>query len=645
MADISTELARILSAIYGEDVRGSIHDAIEKINDVSEVVLTTGTAVTSPSSSSTGFYDDSLYLNTDTFELWKCTGVNTWASQGTLKGEAGDDGNGIVSIEKTSTSGLIDTYTITYTDGDTDTFTVTNGEDGANGNKWYRGTGISGKAALPTVYTTSGVADANSGDMFLNPSEGAVYSCVTGGIPTVATWQYEMTLSGGGGGTSDYADLTNKPSINGYTLSGNQTGADLGLASSSDIPTVDQTYSTTSSNAQSGKAVASAISGKADTSLLKSTVGWTGKNLLKNTASSQTINGVTFTVNADGSVTVNGTATTNANFNLITNDTMIADGLLLSGCNGGSQSTYYIRAQIGSDYKSVYDGESVPLSNGTLTNLWISVVNGQTVNNLTFYPMLRDANIADPTFEPYHESVEEEIEQIYADNGVLGAKNLLPYPYADKAATNNGVTYTYDEDGVVTLNGTATATSWRTLEQHDFPNLKVGADYILSGCPEGGASDTYFLQLSYDNGTKSYKDTGNGVRFTNTGNLTRIQILVPSGKTVNNVTFHPMLRLASDPDDTYVPYAMTNKEITEELTAINNGLDDWTSTETVSSSGTVSFSGLNDSYGYKIYYTLPSGDSAYTFSKVTKTGSGTSVTLTYTTDAPSGTVCKLRILK
>lgn len=259
MADISTELARILSAIYGEDVRGSIHDAIEKINDVSEVVLTTGTAVTSPSSSSTGFYDDSLYLNTDTFELWKCTGVNTWASQGILKGEAGDDGNGIVSIVKTSTSGLVDTYTITYTDGTTSTFDVTNGEDGANGNKWYRGTGISGKAALPTVYTGSGVADANSGDMFLNPSEGAVYSCVTGGVPTVATWQYEMTLSGGGGGTSDYADLTNKPQINGHTLSGNQTGADLGLANSSDIPTVDQTYNATSSNAQSGKAVAQAV--------------------------------------------------------------------------------------------------------------------------------------------------------------------------------------------------------------------------------------------------------------------------------------------------------------------------------------------------------------------------------------------------
>ena len=259
MADISTELARILSAIYGEDVRGSIHDAIEKINDVSEVVLTTGTAVTGPSSSSTGFYDDSLYLNTDTFELWKCTGVNAWASQGILKGDPGEDGNGIASITKTATSGLVDTYTITYTDGTTSTFTVTNGEDGANGNKWYRGTGISGKSATPTVYPYSGVTDANVGDLFLNPTEGAIYACTVAGAAATAMWVYEMTLSGGGGGTSDYPDLTNKPSINGHTLLGNQTGADLGLASSSDIPTITDTYSGTSSDGMSGKAVKSAI--------------------------------------------------------------------------------------------------------------------------------------------------------------------------------------------------------------------------------------------------------------------------------------------------------------------------------------------------------------------------------------------------
>lgn len=39
-------------------------------------------------------------------------------------------GKGILNISKTNTSGLVDTYTITYDDNSTSTFTVTNGEDG-----------------------------------------------------------------------------------------------------------------------------------------------------------------------------------------------------------------------------------------------------------------------------------------------------------------------------------------------------------------------------------------------------------------------------------------------------------------------------------------------------------------------------------
>ena len=46
------------------------------------------------------------------------------------KGETGDTGNGIQSIEKTATSGNVDTYTITFTNGSTFTYQVANG-DGA----------------------------------------------------------------------------------------------------------------------------------------------------------------------------------------------------------------------------------------------------------------------------------------------------------------------------------------------------------------------------------------------------------------------------------------------------------------------------------------------------------------------------------
>ena len=46
------------------------------------------------------------------------------------QGPQGIQGNGIKKIEKTSTSNLIDIYTIYYTNGDTSQFTVTNGKSG-----------------------------------------------------------------------------------------------------------------------------------------------------------------------------------------------------------------------------------------------------------------------------------------------------------------------------------------------------------------------------------------------------------------------------------------------------------------------------------------------------------------------------------
>lgn len=45
--------------------------------------------------------------------------------------------------------------------------------------------------------------------------------------------------AGGSGGTSDYDDLTDKPSINSVTLSGDQTGSDLGLVDAADLEEID----------------------------------------------------------------------------------------------------------------------------------------------------------------------------------------------------------------------------------------------------------------------------------------------------------------------------------------------------------------------------------------------------------------------
>ena len=68
--------------------------------------------------------------------FWYIDGVSTGV---VANGLAGDIGNGISSIKLTSQDGLVDTYTITYTDGNTTTFTVTNGERGPQGEQGIQG--------------------------------------------------------------------------------------------------------------------------------------------------------------------------------------------------------------------------------------------------------------------------------------------------------------------------------------------------------------------------------------------------------------------------------------------------------------------------------------------------------------------------
>jgi hypothetical protein len=50
---------------------------------------------------------------------------------------------------------------------------------------------------------------------------------------------------GGSGGTTDYNDLTNKPSIKGVTLTGNKSFTNLGLYEDPDLVTITNTEITT----------------------------------------------------------------------------------------------------------------------------------------------------------------------------------------------------------------------------------------------------------------------------------------------------------------------------------------------------------------------------------------------------------------
>lgn len=145
------------------------------------------------------------------------------------------------------------------------------------------------------------------------------------------------------------------------------------------------------------------------------------------------------------------------------------------------------------------------------------------------------------------------------------AKNKLPYPYYETTHVDSGIEWNDNGDGTVTANKTATANSsfyCKSRSSEKKYNLPVGK-YILSGCPSGGSSSTYELQLGRSNESGAYVDIGreygSGFEFEITKDTAELplQVLmqIKSGVTVDNLVFKPMIRLANNKDDSYKPYA------------------------------------------------------------------------------------------
>lgn len=150
-----------------------------------------------------------------------------------------------------------------------------------------------------------------------------------------------------------------------------------------------------------------------------STLGFQRKNLLKNSAAAKTQNGITFTINDDMSLTVNGTATGIAASTIAANFIFESGkSYIISGCpTGGSDSTYRIDIGNTTDGYNVYDYGSEAVFTPSETKSYavrIRIASGAVIDNLTFYPMIRDARIADDSYVPYAPSVQEQITAILA---------------------------------------------------------------------------------------------------------------------------------------------------------------------------------------------------------------------------------------
>ncbi len=152
-----------------------------------------------------------------------------------------------------------------------------------------------------------------------------------------------------------------------------------------------------------------------------------------------------------------------------------------------------------------------------------------------------------------------------------GAMNLFKNTAVSK--TYLGVTFTVNEDGTVSLSGTA-ITAAGVLELGSV--TPPAGSYIVSGCPAGGnwstGTNKYRIRVA-KNGSWAGDDIGKGRTITVNGSDTiSLQINSGIGVDTTGLVFKPMIRRAEITDDTYVPYAPTNRELYEMILALQSGV-------------------------------------------------------------------------
>ena len=151
-----------------------------------------------------------------------------------------------------------------------------------------------------------------------------------------------------------------------------------------------------------------------------------------------------------------------------------------------------------------------------------------------------------------------------------GQKNLLLYRRSDN--TLNGVTFTNNPDGSISLSGTSSASFARqgTCLLSDIPTSYIGKTVRLTGGYNTNIRLRVFENPSAT--TALYTDEGSGVNFTVTADMIsnpyQIRISISNNTVCDGVTLYPMIRDASLPGDNYKPYAPSNHELYEMILAL-----------------------------------------------------------------------------
>ena len=287
---------------------------------------------------------------------------------------------------------------------------------------------------------------------------------------------------------------------------------------------------------------------------------------------SKTEAGVTWTVNTDGIVTANGTATENSYFTFVKGSTLltIPYDMTISGCpSGGSDNKYQIHVWK-PGFAIADNGTSAKVPAGTTYNEIYAVVRaGYTANNLTFKPMLNAGNTALP-YEPFFKGLRHaKVESVKSEGANRFNESLITY-----AGHENGTVsanYGVVENGVLIakISYYSGGILWKPFEMH----LKKGSYTISADCyiPTGGAPSLQlylgFRNLTeqrYYNGFKFLSAFDNWERVSVTINLERDAVCALQAQGSGNASQSTNLdvrfkniSVSSDGSSNFKPYVGT----------------------------------------------------------------------------------------
>lgn len=474
-----------------------------------------------------------------TFDLVNYNGSSYYAKENTLgnlptdstkwqlvaekgnKGDIGPIGVGVQNITKTSTSGLVDTYTITYTNGSTTTFNVNNGK------------GI--------VNITKVLSQDNIDTYRITYNDGT-------------TFDYE--IENGTVTQTQFDDLQDRvEDLERNQKTGEASGTEIDLTDAFDtrprylgIDATETTQETTT--------------GKNKVNTL-TTIRSYPSNKAGNPSTARTFTLDTYIL---------GIASNNYYGNAITLNSHSKDSWNFTSSSAGFGIAFPLNLETGNYVLSLirnnctpyilkYDSSGNYISNSTILNITIEenynyllvIIAPNTNTEATFSNvMIRPSSITDDTYEPYTGGNPSPSPEFLQDvETMVGYRNLWNdnrFPNV----TTNGITLSHNSKGEILLNGTATAQADFNAYYFDIPNEMT--QITLSG---GSSSASISFQTFTSDGTyiSAIRDSGSNATYTIPNNASKyaLNIRIPSGTVLNNYVVHAQLLLGTE-EKPYVSY-------------------------------------------------------------------------------------------